>query len=156
MAVLLSVLLMAGLLVQLIRPAVTSVRVNARRSVCHSQVTRLLRALDAYQRDHGTLPPAYSVDAQGKPLHSWRVLLLPYLGAEAQALYFQLKLDEPWDSPHNQPYSVRTPEFFLCPDDRPIAAGDTSYCVVTGDHFAFRGATASVPRNSWTTRPPRC
>jgi RNA polymerase sigma factor (sigma-70 family) len=39
-------------------------------------------------------------DAQGKPLLSWRVKLLPYL-AEA-SLFQQFKLDEPWDSEHNK------------------------------------------------------
>jgi hypothetical protein len=35
----------------------------------------------------------------GKPLLSWRVHLLPFLGQDI--LYMRFKLDEPWDSPHN-------------------------------------------------------
>lgn len=52
-----------------------------------------------YQHKHGRLPPAVVHGPEGKPLHSWRVLLLPFIGQEA--LYKQFKLEEPWDSPHN-------------------------------------------------------
>jgi hypothetical protein len=46
----------------------------------------------------GELPSnVYSAD--GKPLLSWRVMLLPYM--EYDNFYKQFKLDEPWDSPNN-------------------------------------------------------
>src|SRR5205807_1197555 len=45
------------------------------------------------------LPPAVTYANDGKPLLSWRVMLLPYL--EQDALYRAFRLDEPWDSPHN-------------------------------------------------------
>ena len=32
-----------------------------------------------YHDEHGSFPPAYIADASGKPMHSWRVLILPYL-----------------------------------------------------------------------------
>jgi len=47
--------------------------------------------------------PNNSYETQGKqsrPLLSWRVHLLPYLGEET--LYKQFKLDEPWDGPNNK------------------------------------------------------
>ncbi|RLT22879.1 MAG: DUF1559 domain-containing protein, partial [Planctomycetota bacterium] len=44
--------------------------------------------------------PANIVDKNtGKPLLSWRVALLPYIGQAP--LYKAFKLDEPWDSEHN-------------------------------------------------------
>ena len=43
--------------------------------------------------------PADILDADGKPLLSWRVALLPSMGFEN--LYKQFKLDEPWDSETN-------------------------------------------------------
>jgi hypothetical protein len=49
----------------------------------------------------------------GKPLHSWRVLILPYIGEEA--LYDQFKLDEPWDSPHNITLLERMPSTYAPP-----------------------------------------
>jgi hypothetical protein len=54
--------------------------------------------------------PASSVDASGKPLLSWRVLILPYL--EHGDLYDQFKLNEPWDSPHNLALLDEMPAIF--------------------------------------------
>jgi hypothetical protein len=84
-----------------------------------------------YQRQHGTLPPAYTVGADGKPLHGWRVLLLPYLGQTA--LYSKLRLDEPWDSPHNRRfhdaslavYRAVTPQ--LRPDQLLVLCENTAF-----------------------------
>jgi len=37
-------------------------------------------ALFNYHDDYGSYPPAYIADESGRPMHSWRVLILPYLG----------------------------------------------------------------------------
>lgn len=66
-----------------------------------------------YQGDHGRLPPAVVYGADGRPLHSWRVLLLPYI--EQGELYEQFRLEEPWDSPHNLPLLERMPETYAPP-----------------------------------------
>jgi hypothetical protein len=52
-----------------------------------------------YHDEHGQLPPAVVYGEDGKPLLSWRVLVLPNI--EEGELYRQFKLNEPWDSPHN-------------------------------------------------------
>jgi hypothetical protein len=59
------------------------------------------QAANQYANATGALPNN-SYDTRGKeakPLLSWRVHLLPYLGEDT--LYKQFKLDEPWDSPNN-------------------------------------------------------
>src|SRR5207244_13088094 len=53
-----------------------------------------------YEGVNGHFPTAASHDNNGKALLSWRVALLPYL--EADALYREFKLEEPWDSEHNK------------------------------------------------------
>ncbi len=63
----------------------------------------------------GAFPARYSVDANGKPLHSWRVFLLPFI--EQGELYRQIRLDEPWDSEHNRQFHSKTPELFQRPGD---------------------------------------
>ncbi|MGI6402520.1 MAG: DUF1559 domain-containing protein [Thermoguttaceae bacterium] len=42
-----------------------------------ARLKQIAAAILAYEADHGTFPPAFSVDANGQPLLSWRVLILP-------------------------------------------------------------------------------
>ena len=56
--------------------------------------------MQTYRDTYKVFPPAFIADADGKPMHSWRVLLLPYL--EQQVFYMRYRFDEPWDSPHNR------------------------------------------------------
>jgi hypothetical protein len=46
--------------------------------------------------------PSDILDANGKPLLSWRVAMLPSMGSQLAELYNKFKLDEPWDSEHNK------------------------------------------------------
>ena len=74
--------------------AVESAREAARWSACYDGFCKIHLALANYESYHGTLPPAYVVDARGRPLYSWRVLILPFLSRES--LYADFRLDEPW------------------------------------------------------------
>ncbi|MGY8769640.1 MAG: DUF1559 family PulG-like putative transporter [Pirellulales bacterium] len=55
---------------------------NARNAAvtiqCQSHLNMLSMALINYQDTHGSFPPAYIPDKNGKPMHSWRVLILPF------------------------------------------------------------------------------
>lgn len=62
---------------------------------------------------HGTLPPASVPGPDGRPAHSWRVLLLPYL--EQQSLYDRYRFDEPWDGPNNSNLAGEIPFVYRCP-----------------------------------------
>lgn len=79
----------------------------------------------------------YSTD--GKPLLSWRVALLPYLGE--QELYSQFHLDEPWDSEHNRKLVARIPILYVIPKVNlpPVYAGKTNYLAVVGPECVFDG-----------------
>lgn len=66
-------------------------------------------ALHNYHDQHGELPRDI-LDDDGKPLLSWRVHLLPYLGEKA--LFDQLRLDEAWDSPVNKQLEWKVPSAF--------------------------------------------
>jgi len=84
---------------------------------------------------HGSFPPAASRDEEGKPLLSWRVALLPYLGE--QALFDQFDHDQPWDSPHNLKLLDRIPEMY-CPLGRK-KDGKTTLMVFVGDGAPLGG-----------------
>src|SRR3954454_6917330 len=94
---LLAVLGILALLIALLLPATRSAREPARRSQCVNNLKQLAQALRSYEQAYRSLPPAYSVDARGRPLHSWRTLILPYL--EHARLYNPIALTKPWDDP---------------------------------------------------------
>jgi hypothetical protein len=107
---------------------------------CPNNLKQIAIALQLYH-DLGSLPPAYVADASGKPIHSWRVLLLPFL--EQEPLYQQYRFDEPWDGPNNRKLHDRYLEIYSCPQQFPKspsdARRDTSYVVVVGPRTAFPG-----------------
>ena len=96
-------------------------------------------AMHDYVNDHKTFPPAVVYDKDSKPLYSWRVLLLPYL--DEKPLYFQFKLDEPWDSPHNLSLLTQMPGAYKTPSSyetkKPLA---THYQVFTGGGAIFEAS----------------
>jgi hypothetical protein len=120
-------------------PATEAAREASRRQECADNLKRVQLAMFLYHAEHGTLPPAWSIDANGKPLHSWRVLLLPYLGdASLAELYSQIRLDEPWDSEHNRQFHGRNLDVYRCPSAGGND-GDSHYAVITGDGLLFTG-----------------
>jgi prepilin-type processing-associated H-X9-DG protein len=69
-----------------------------------------------YSDTYRALPPHASLGKDGKPLLSWRVLILPFLGE--QALYNQFHLDEPWDSEHNKKLLDKMPKVYTIPGQK--------------------------------------
>ncbi|GHT45768.1 hypothetical protein FACS189454_05780 [Planctomycetales bacterium] len=116
-------------------PAVSVAREAARRMQCGNHIKQLVLAMHNYHDNYGHLPPAYTVDADGKPLHSWRVLLLPYL--EHSALYEQIRLDEPWDSEYNKQFHSRVPSVLRCPSHWHLSilqpTGERKYFLLDND-----------------------
>ena len=86
-------------LIALLIPANRSVGPASRRAQCVNNLKQIGLALHNYEQVHKALPPAYTVDANGRPLHSWRTLILPYL--EQEALYQTIDLSKPWNDPAN-------------------------------------------------------
>ncbi|HEV3339665.1 MAG TPA: DUF1559 domain-containing protein [Pirellulales bacterium] len=132
-----------GILLALLLPAVQAAREAARRSQCMNNLQQISLALQNYHDVNGTFPPAYFADANGKPMHSWRVLILPYL--EQKALYDRYHFDEPWDGPNNRQLADLIPPPYRCPLDGTVAPGSTatSYAAITGPGTIFDGETAT-------------
>ena len=61
-----------------------------------NKLRQIILAMHNYETADGALPAYANFDADGNPLLSWRVHMLPYL--EQNELYNQFKLDEPWNS----------------------------------------------------------
>ena len=95
----------------------------------------LLLAMHDYHDVNGRLPSSAICDANGKPLLSLRVALLPYLGEPR--LYKEFKLDEPWDSAHNIKLLAKMPAVFAAPGITTKEPFTTFYQVFTGREAAF-------------------
>ena len=122
-----------GASIALLLPAVQAAREAARRMQCSNNLKQIILALHNYHDVNNGFPPLYTVDADGKPLHSWRVLILPYI--EQAALYSQIRLDEPWDSPHNSQFHNMTISVYACPSN-PLTRGGsglTAYSAIAGE-----------------------
>jgi hypothetical protein len=115
--------------VELLRAAVEPGLRSARAaSQCNRSINNLKQmalAMHAYHDTHKHFPPAASSGADGKPLLSWRVLLLPHLDQEP--LYREFHLHEPWDSEHNQALVGRMPDVFRSPFSKLKTPGSTTY-----------------------------
>ena len=131
----------SGVPIALLLPAVQAAREAARRSQCSNNLKQLALAMHNYHDTYKCFPPAYIADEDGQPMHSWRVLLLPYL--EQQPLYEQYNFDEPWDSPSNLALADIMPSVFRCPSDPPSAPSDTSYAMIVGPGTLFDGTGLS-------------
>jgi hypothetical protein len=83
---------------------------NQARVTDAAHLLELGMAVEDYVAEHRRLPPAATAAQDGKPLLSWRVALLPYVGEAS--LYREFKLDEPWDGPHNKKLLGRMPGVF--------------------------------------------
>jgi hypothetical protein len=121
----------------LVLRAVDRSREAVYRSRCVAHLLTINLALQLYHGQHGAFPPAVVTDAQGRPMHSWRVLILPHLGD--RATYAAYNFAQPWDGPDNRPLGAAAPRAFVCPTHRGGAARTphTSVVGVTGPGTAW-------------------
>ena len=125
-----------GVMVALLLPAIQAAREAARRTSASNNLKQIGIAMHNFHDTYGSLPPAAKVDADGKPLLSWRVQLLPFV--EEANLYDEFHLDEPWDSEHNKKLIERMPEAYRNPNLQ-VVDFKTNYLAVTGEGTAFAG-----------------
>ncbi|MGY8768159.1 MAG: DUF1559 family PulG-like putative transporter [Pirellulales bacterium] len=86
---------------------------KARSLASQNNLKQIVFACHIYYETYQQFPPAYLANETGKPVHSWRVLILPYLGEEE--LYRQYRFDEPWDSEANVRVLIKMPSVFHNP-----------------------------------------
>jgi hypothetical protein len=89
-----------------------------------------------YGKAHDCLPPAYQAAGDGKPLLSWRVLILPHV-EHGSELFRQFHLDEPWDGEHNKALIAKMPPIYADPSGNLVAEGKTHYLAVCGEDTMF-------------------
>ena len=118
------------------RTTTAGIRVARRRNGALNQSQRLAVAMNRFAAvNGGRLPPA-AIAANGRPPHSWRVELLPYLDRED--LYAQYRMEEPWDSPANRKVLAQIPAVFRSPFDDAKSTNSGYFAIVT-PRAAFEG-----------------
>ncbi len=91
-------------------------------------------AVANYHETYKCYPPPFIADADGKPLHSWRILVLPFL--ERNDLYKQYRFDEPWDGPSNRKIADQMPSIYALHGIEKPGNITTNYLRVVGDQTA--------------------
>ncbi len=90
-------------------------------------------------------PPAVIYGPDGKPWHSWRVLILPYI--EHRDLYNAYDFSQPWDSPKNKALLDKMPDVYRDPIHGDTKEPYTHYAALVGPKAVFRpeGAKQTDP-----------
>ncbi len=134
---------MFGVLLARLLPSVQTAREAARMVVCQNQLKQIAAAMKSYHQAYNSFPPAYVVDKNGRPMHSWRVLLLPYLEEESlKSLYKQYRFNEPWDSDNNRKISDLAVDVYQCPSQPDHKNPTTNYMMAIGPHTISDGPHA--------------
>lgn len=137
------VLLIGFVAAAFLLPSVRRSREGARRSQCKNNLKQIGLALYNYHDQYHAFPPACTVDADGKPLHSWRTLILPFM--EEQALYAKIDLTKPWDDPANaEVFKLNNIEAYRCPSEPGPATHTTYLAVVTSNSCLRPGESARL------------
>ena len=129
---------LAALIVNEFQPKTSIGRAPSRRAQCVNNMKQIILALANYESVNGRYPPASVAGPDGRPWHSWRILLLPFM--EQNGLYQRYKFDEPWDGPNNIKLLPLTPQSYLCPEYGRVRPTGTGYVAITGPGSAFGDA----------------
>lgn len=112
----------------------STMRPAQQRMQAQNNMKQIAIALHNYHDTWNSLPPAVVNDADGKPLYSGRVLLLPFL--EQSPIYDAWDKNKAWDSPENQALSQKLLPVFQHPSDSANASA-CDFLFVTGPGAVF-------------------
>jgi hypothetical protein len=107
----------------------------ARLSQSQNNLKQIGLAMHHFHSAYNQFPPAVIYGPDGKPWHSWRVLILPYV--EQHPLYQQYRFDEPWDGPNNRQLLEKMPAVYRDPIYKDAGDPFTHYAAATGPGTAF-------------------
>lgn len=101
-----------------------------RHNWCIGNGKKLYVAMMAYEEKYGRYPPRVIVGPDGKPWHSWRVILTEFIDPD---LYQRYSFDEPWDGPNNSQLLTLMPFIYRCLNDSRQNPYYTSYVYEKSD-----------------------
>jgi hypothetical protein len=109
---------------------------NSKRMASMDNMKQFGLAMHNYHNAHKHFPAAASYSPDGKPLLSWRVMILPMI--EEGVLYDQFHFDEPWDSEHNKKLIDKMPAIYKSPKSK-LKEPKSNYVVPVGPGTVFEG-----------------
>ena len=132
------------------------VREQGRSMTCGINLKQVGLALLNYHEQHGTFPPACLCDESGKPVNSWRTVVVPYFwynfrpGREDYAGGEGYNYAEPWNGPKNAKlrYGPENAKValdkhrcweFQCPSAGSQEPAITNYVAVVGPNTMWPG-----------------
>lgn len=127
----------------LYRFGMAQVQVAQQRIVSQNNLKQIGLALHNYLDTHGSFPPAVVTDANGKPLYSGRVLLLPFL--EEASVYERFDKTKAWDSAENITLSQTPIAVFQDRANKTGTATRSDYVFATGTGTMFDGSKGVKP-----------
>jgi hypothetical protein len=98
-------------------------------------------AIHKFQSDFNRYPRAVIYGPDGKPWHSWRVLILPFL--EQAATFKAYDLNQPWDSPKNKLPLEKMPAVYRDPIHGETKEPHTHYAALLSPLGIFRPGRAN-------------
>jgi hypothetical protein len=119
--------------------ALNSARLSADRTIGSNNLRIIGLAMLSYESSEGAFPPQFLTGADGRPMHSWRILVLKYLGNEYSALYNSYNFAEPWDGPNNHRLAEQIPDVYRSSHGF-SSGGVTDYFVIADPRAVFRGS----------------
>ncbi len=101
-----------------------------------SQLLTIGSALHNWRDTFGGFPPPVVRGPDGSPWHSWRVLILPFLGHSD--LYNKYEFKEPWNGPNNQKLLKEIPNVYRFSSDERFPPTATHFVSIVGAGTAFK------------------
>jgi hypothetical protein len=126
----------------LLKPAIRALHDSVYRMSSTNNLRRIALGIYAYFDVHKVFPTVANFDDHGKPLLSWRVHILPFIGEEK--LYKEFHLNEPWDSDHNKKLIPRMPKIYVVPGLPGKDLGLTTYLAPVAADAIWTGTAATV------------
>lgn len=115
-------------------------------SQCSRNLNHLGLALLNYHDTYNAYPPPITCDEQGRPMHSWRWRIAPFIEKRPSSdpLHFYRE-SEPWNSPNNLRLAERMSLVMSCPAQSD--ARYTDYFMVYGGDSPFQADQAVRARD---------
>jgi type II secretory pathway pseudopilin PulG len=132
---LLLVVLVLSILLAVCVPLIRHANRQAEQMQCANNLKQIGVALHTYHDTWKCLPPVFTTDASGKPMHSWRVAIWPQL--ESGPYFDQYDFSEPWDGPNNRKLAAVGVPCWRCPSDRRTKPVMTNYVAIYGPGTAW-------------------